>query len=389
MLTGVDARAMVARMTEPLTESGWLSRRDGRNMVIVLSGDWTARNDVSGARETDSLLDPSAIDAMRFDSTHLGRWDSSLLVFLSSLREASRRRHVVFDQTGLPPAARRLLAMLPAAPPAAGVRPRRAELLERFGSWAMARGADFVDFTTLIGVAILRVVPALRGKARMRAADLLTFVQDAGVAALPMVALVNLLVGGIVAFVGAIQLRRLGAEIYVSNLIGVTEVREMAPLITAIVMSGRTGSAYAAEIAAMQGSEEIAALRALGIPVFDYLILPRVSALSAMMPLLCIYAGTLGVLGGFAVAVSMMNISGPAFMAHLRAAVAGSDIFLGLAKSIAFGGWIAIASCRIGLNAGRSATDVGHAATTAAVSGIVGVIALDALFDVCANALGF
>ena len=162
----------------------------------------------------------------------------------------------------------------------------------------------------------------------------------------------------------------------------------MAPLITAIVMSGRTGSAYAAEISAMQGSEEIGALRALGIPIFDYLVLPRLVALGVMMAPLCAYAGALGILGGFAVAVCMMHMAAGAFAAHLLDAVAGSDIVLGLAKSIAFGSWIALAGCRIGLGAGRSATDVGRAATTAAVSGIVGVIALDALFDVCAEALG-
>jgi phospholipid/cholesterol/gamma-HCH transport system permease protein len=153
-------------------------------------------------------------------------------------------------------------------------------------------------------------------------------------------------------------------------------------------MSGRTGSAYAAEIAAMQGSDEIDALRALGIPIFDYLIFPRVFALTVVMALLCTYAGFLGVLGGFAIAVKLMNVSAGAFMSHLRSAVAGADIFLGLTKSVVFGSWIGFASCRIGLRAGRSATDVGHAATTAAVSGIVGVIALDALFDVCADALG-
>jgi phospholipid/cholesterol/gamma-HCH transport system permease protein len=260
--------------------------------------------------------------------------------------------------------------------------------VERVGGWIIGRWLDGVAFTTLVGEAALRTVPALRGKARMRAQDLLTGIHDAGVGALPMVALVNTLVGAIVAFVGGIQLRRLGAEIYVSNLIGVTVVREMAPLITAIVMSGRTGSAYAAEIAAMQGSGEIDALRALGVPIFDYLILPRVTALTVMMPLLCTYAGALGMLGGFAVAVDMMHITAGAFVTHLRVAVAGTDIFLGLAKSVVFGSWVATTSCRIGMKAGRSATDVGHAATTAAVSGIVGVIALDALLDACANALG-
>jgi phospholipid/cholesterol/gamma-HCH transport system permease protein len=375
-------------MTEPLTGRGWLARIDGRNLVLFLSGDWTGRNDVSAVRVLDLPLDRAKIDAIRFDSGNLGRWDSSLLVFLSTIREVARRSDIAFEQSGLPTAACRLLAMLPAEPPARPVPVRRAGMFEQFGVRVLERWSDLVAITTLIGEATLRAVPAMRGKARTRAVDLLTCIQDAGVGALPMVALVNVLVGGIVAFVGSLQLRRFGAEIYVSNLIGVMEVREMAPLMTAIVMSGRTGSAYAAEIATMQGTDEIDALRAIGIPLFDYLILPRVSALSAMMPLLFMYAGAIGILGGFAVAVNMMNISAGAFVAHLRAAVAGTDIFLGLAKSVTFGGWIALASCKIGLKAGRSASDVGHAATTAAVSGIVGAIALDALFDVCANALG-
>jgi phospholipid/cholesterol/gamma-HCH transport system permease protein len=374
-------------MTEPLDGHGWQARMNEGSMVLSLSGDWTARNEAALPHAPGPLLEHSEIQAILFDSSNLGRWDSSLLIFLLSVREVSRRRHLVLDLRGLPAAARRLLALLPAEQQAAMETLPRTGLAERIGGWIIGRWLDGVAFTTLIGEAALRTVPALRGRARMRAHDLLACIHDAGIAALPMVALVNILVGAIVAFVGGIQLRRLGAEIYVSNLIGVTEVREMAPLITAIVMAGRTGSAYAAEIAAMKGSEEIDALRALGVPIFDYLILPRVTALTVMMPLLCTYAGALGMLGGFAVAVHMMHVTGGAFVIHLRAAVAESDIFLGLVKSVVFGSWVATVSCRIGMKAGRSATDVGHAATSAAVSGIVGVIALDALFDVCATAL--
>jgi phospholipid/cholesterol/gamma-HCH transport system permease protein len=374
-------------MTEPLDGHGWQARMHEGSMVLSLSGDWTARNEAALTYAPGPLLEHSDIRAILFDTSNLGRWDSSLLIFLLSVREVSSRRHIVLDLAGLPAASRRLLALLPTEPQAAIATPPRTGLVARVGGWIIGRWLDGVAFTTLVGVAALRTVPALRGKARMRAQDLLSGIHDAGISALPMVALVNILVGAIVAFVGGVQLRRLGAEIYVSNLIGVTEVREMAPLITAFVMSGRNGSAYAAEIAAMQGSEEIDALRALGVPVFDYLILPRVTALTVMMPLLCTYAGALGMLGGFAVAVDMMHITAGAFITHLRAAVTGSDIVLGLVKSVVFGSWIATASCRIGMKAGRSATDVGHAATTAAVSGIVGVIALDALFDACASAL--
>ncbi len=367
---------------------GWRGCVRGGRLSLFLSGDWTLRNEGSHARTAGRLLEHSDVGAIVFDSSDLGSWDSSLLIFLSSLREMASRHHIDFDQSGLPAATRRLLALLPAEPQVPAVTRRRVGAIEKVGEWAIGKCTDWAALATLVGEAVLRAVLALRGRVRTRAEDLLTFIYGASAAALPMVALVNVLVGAIVAFVGGIQLRRLGAEIYVSNLVGVTVVRELAPLITAIVMSGRTGSAYAAEIAAMQGSEEIGALRAFGIPIFDYLVLPRVTALTTMMPLLCAYAGAVGILGGFAVAVCMLHISAGNFVAHLRDSVAGADIAMGLVKSTAFGSWIAIAGCRIGLSVGRSATDVGRAATTAAVSGIVGVISLDALFDVCAEALG-
>jgi phospholipid/cholesterol/gamma-HCH transport system permease protein len=368
--------------------SGWQASLRADSLVVSLHGNWSVRSEGFHASTPERLVEQSGVRTIAFDSSELGSWDSSLLIFLSSLREASAEHRIDFDESGLPAAAQRLLALLRAEPPSSAVKRSQTGVAERVGEWALARWSDGAALATLAGEAVLRAVPALRGKARTRAGEILELIYGTSAAALPMVALVNILVGAIIAFVGGIQLRRLGAEVYVSNLIGVTEVREMAPLITAIVMSGRTGSAYAAEISAMRGSEEIDALRVLGIPIFDYLVLPRLVALGAMMAPLAAYAGALGILGGFAVVVSMMHISAGIFTVHIRDAVAGADVALGLAKSIAFGSWIALAGCRIGLAAGRSATDVGRAATTAAVSGIVGVIALDALFDVCAEAVG-
>jgi phospholipid/cholesterol/gamma-HCH transport system permease protein len=380
--------AIAAPSAQCVKRAGWEACRRADTLLLSLHGDWSVRSEGSRARTPERLLEQSGIRVVGFDSSDLGSWDSSLLIFLSSLREASAAHRVDFDESGLPEATRRLLELLRAEPQSPAVVHVPIGVVERVGEWALARWADGAESATLIGEAALRTIPALRGKVSTRAGDLLKLMYGTSAAALPMVALVNILVGAIVAFVGGIQLRRLGAEVYVSNLIGVTQVREMAPLITAIVMSGRTGSAYAAEISAMQGSEEIDALRALGIPIFDYLVLPRLVALGAMMAPLFVYAAAVGILGGFTVAVGMMNLSAGTFTAHIVDAVAAADVSLGLVKSIAFGIWIALAGCRIGLRAGRSATDVGRAATSAAVSGIVGVIALDALFDVCAEALG-
>ena len=192
----------------------------------------------------------------------------------------------------------------------------------------------------------------------------------------------------LVAIQGFVSLGNIGVESFTGFFAAVINVRIGAPVIGGILLASIIGAGHTAELGAMRISEEIDALQAIGIPIFDYLVLPRVSALTTMMPLLCMYAGALGLFGGFAVTVTMMNMSAATFVVQLRSAVGANDILLGLAKSIAFGSWIAIAGCRIVLKAGRSATDVGHAATAAAVSGIVGVIALDALFDLCASAFG-
>jgi phospholipid/cholesterol/gamma-HCH transport system permease protein len=368
----------------------WTTRRENGRTVIVISGDWIAReggvtvgaidgilNDVPGARE------------IAFDVAALGRWDSGLIVFLWELRSHAAAQGIRFEDKTLPPAVQRLLALARDNDALSADPPRRPSLRIRLGQCAIRSGAEVVAVAEIVGDVILRGAAALRGRVKMRVVDLFDCARDAGVSALPIVTIVNFLIGGILAFVGAVQLRRFGAGIFVANLVAIAVVREMAAVMTAIVMAGRTGGAYAAHIATMQGNEEIDALRAVGIPVQDYLILPRVLALTAMMPLLYLYGCAVGLLGGFTVASGMLDITPTAFFEQTRLALTGSQFLFGFGKSIAFGALVALAGCRIGLRAGRSAADVGSAATSAVVVGIVGVIALDAVFAVCANALGF
>jgi phospholipid/cholesterol/gamma-HCH transport system permease protein len=357
--------------------------------VVTLEGNWLVSK-TAVDRDVPQLLHEFArISGIGFDASELGHWDSTLLVFLSQLRQASVQHKIEFDETGLPSTTRRLLDLLPVREFSAATASRKSSMTENVGVHVIGIWAEIVAVTTLVGETILAASSALRGHTRMRSIDVLTCVQEAGLEALPIVTIVNVLVGAILAFVGAIELRRFGADVYIANLVAVAVLREMAALMTAIVMSGRTGGAYAAQIATMQGSEEIDALRSFGIPLLDYLILPRVIALISMMPLLYLYGSAIGILGGFGVAVAMLNISPTIFMTQAVGAVTMAEVFFGLAKSVAFGALIAIAGCRVGLRAGRSAADVGHAATTAVVVGIVGVIALDALFAICANALKF
>ena len=336
-----------------------------------------------------AMTQPLDSGGIGFDATGLGHWDSTLLMFLSQLRQGSAHHKIDFDETGLPNTMKRLLHLLPVSELAAVASVPENSVAYVVGVQMIGIWAEIVAITELVGETTLAAAAALRGRARMRSIDVLTCVQEAGLEALPIVTIVNVLVGAILAFVGAIELRRFGADIYIANLVAVAMLREMAALMTAIVMSGRTGGAYAAQIATMQGSEEIDALRSFGIPILDYLLLPRVFALISMMPILYLYGSAIGILGGFVVAVAMLNISATIFMTQAAGAVTVAEIVFGLAKSIAFGTLIAIAACRVGLRAGRSAADVGRAATTAVVFGIVGVIARDAIFAGCANTLNF
>jgi phospholipid/cholesterol/gamma-HCH transport system permease protein len=384
-------------MTAQPAPPSWRLERRGSEAVLQLSGDWIARE--TGLRDAAMLrrvlTETDGAVRLCFETSGLGRWDSALVVFLQTLHGAVKARAagsgslIQLDETGLPEAAHRLLVLAAETDPAQlAAAPPAESLLERAGREAIACWAEGVAISALVGETVLRSVAALRGRVRTRAADVLLLMREAGANALIIVAVCNGLIGGILAFVGAVQLRRFGAQIYVADLVGIAMVREMAAVMTAIVMAGRTGGAYAAQIATMQGNEEIDALRVLGIPVHDYLVLPRVLALVAMMPLLYLYACAIGLLGGLAVGMATLDITPLAYLEETRRAVAGRQFVFGLTKSLAFGALVALAGCHIGLKAGRSAADVGRAATSAVVAGIIGVIALDAVFAVCADALG-
>jgi phospholipid/cholesterol/gamma-HCH transport system permease protein len=365
---------------------GWAAEVNGAQAVITLSGNWIARKTGLDTDAAPRILATGA-RAFTFNTANLGHWDSALIAFLLALRDAAHIGGATVDEAGLPAPACRLLSLASGTIPAQEQQ-KTIALPVRVGLWAISVTTETFEIATLVGSSCLRSAAAIRGRSAMRGGDLLNCINDAGVAALPIVTVVNVLVGGILAFVGAVQLRRFGADIYVASLVGIAVVREMAALMTAIIMSGRTGGAYAATIATMQGGEEIDALRAVGIPVFDYLVLPRILALTGVMPILYLYGCAVGIFGGFVVAVATLNLTPMSFIEEVGSAVSGSQFGLGLAKSLTFGALIAMASCRVGLRAGRSAADVGQAATSAVVTSVVGVIALDAVFAICANALG-
>ncbi|MGI4953169.1 MAG: MlaE family ABC transporter permease [Janthinobacterium lividum] len=378
----------------------------GNGRRVVLAGDWLAEAGPMPGFPASALPSATALSSVAgapsppyplcFDASGIGRWNSGLVAFLWDAKRAAAQAGLAFDPAGLPPAAAKLLGLLPdrsadLAPPGslAGALAKNRRLNPL--AWAGSRTIGVLDeaggISVLLATTVRGAGRAALGRARMRATDLAGCIRAAGPSALLIVSVVNFLVGAILAFVGAVQLRKFAADLYVANLVGLALVREMSAVMTAIVMAGRTGGAYAARIATMQGNEEIDALTVTGIDVSEYLVLPAVLALVVTMPFLYLYGCLVGMLGGFVVAIGMLTITGSGYFAQTVGAVGLDQFVFGFGKSIAFALLIGVTSCRIGLTAGRSAADVGVAATRAVVVGIVGVIALDAVFAVIASVL--
>jgi phospholipid/cholesterol/gamma-HCH transport system permease protein len=225
------------------------------------------------------------------------------------------------------------------------------------------------------------------GRAKVRGSEVIDVIAESSTRALFIVGIVNLLMGAILAFVGAVQLRAFGVGIFVADLVGIAAVRELSPILTAVVLAGRTGASFAARIATMQGNEEVDALTTLGVSPVEFLVVPRVVALSIAMPLLYVYACTLSLLGGMLVATPLLDISATAYIVQTRDAIAGANFAIGALKALVFGASVALIGCHYGLRAARSAAGVGEATTKAVVSSIVVIIVLDAVFAMCANAL--
>jgi phospholipid/cholesterol/gamma-HCH transport system permease protein len=362
----------------------------GGDITLHLAGPWTLQGPLPPAREVESQL-PAAGTAARllFETGELAAWDSSLLTFLIAIEKLAKARGMTIDRAGLPTGVGRLLDLASAVPERAGARRSGAVApwLQRVGTATISAGKATSEMIGFVGEAVMAFGKLFVGRARFRRSDLMLIIQDCGASALGIVTLISILVGLILAFVGAIQLEAFGAQIYVADLVGIATVREMGAMMTAIVMAGRTGAAFAAQLGTMQVNEEIDALATLGLSPMEFLVLPRMLALILMMPLLCIYADLMGILGGAVVGIGMLHLSPTLYITETQHAIGLVDIGVGVFKAGVFGVLIALAGCLRGMQCGRSASAVGLAATSAVVTGIVFIIATDGLFAVITNVL--
>ncbi len=358
--------------------------------TLTLTGAWEYSNGIPDAAALIAELRDQRPATLSFRCDALQSWDSGLMVFLMTLVNLGKEFALAFETDSLPPGAQKLLTLALAVPERS--MPRRTNLgqpiIAKIGNITIEAHRNWNELLSFLGETFISLTKFVTGKARFRYSDLLFQIESAGPAALFIVTLISLLVGMILAFVGAVQLKMFGAEIFIANLVGLGMAREMGAMMTAVIMAGRTGAAYAAQLGTMQTNEEIDALRTMGISPIDYLVLPRLLALCLTMPLLCVYADFMGILGGAFISATMMDISFNQYYLQIQDFVTLNHFIVGIAKATVFGILVATAGCFRGLQCGRTASAVGFATTSAVVTSIVLIIVADAVMTVVCQLLG-
>ena len=359
-------------------------------LLISFSGSWKMGNALPPADKVLREMEASStIRRIAFDTQNLTGWDSGLLAFLVKVFDHCHQKGIEIDKTGLPQGVQRLLALASAVPERAGARKEttREPFLSRVGTATIELGRSLPEVLAFIGEAFVAFLKLFTGKARFQRQDLWVIIQQTGVQALPIVSLISLLVGLILAFVGAVQLRMFGAQIYVADLVGIGMVRVLGAVMTGVIMAGRTGAAFAGELGTMQVNEEIDALQTLGIPPMEFLVLPRMLALMLMMPLLCLYADLMGLLGGLIVGVGMLNLNLMEYINETQSAVNLTNLWIGIFHGGVFGVLVALSGCLRGMQCGRSASAVGQATTSAVVTSIVCIVIATAIITLVCEVL--
>ena len=359
-------------------------------LTIKLIGNWLLREKLPPPRDVENkIIENPKIKRLAFNTEKVTDWDTGMMVYLKKILEIANRRKMIVDKEGLPKGVKKLLRLATAVPVKEQPGdPLDSSLLYRIGDISLRLTKSGAEMLAFLGEVCLSSLNWLRGKGGFRRSDFRLYLEEAGAQALPIVTLVNFLVGIILAFVGAIQLESFGASIFVADLVAIAMVREMGPMMTAIILAGRSGAAYAAQIGTMMVNEEIDALKTLGISPINYLVLPRLLALTIMAPLLALYGDFMGMIAGALVGKGMLGISFSLYLNQTIGVLSPLHFILGLIKACIYGGLVAFAGCQAGMQSGRSASAVGAATTRAVVNAIILIIVASAITTIIYSVLG-
>ena len=350
--------------------------------IMRCAGTWTLQSIPPLERHLAQLVWPVS-GAVIFDGAAIAALDSAGAWLVFRTLQQLERQGLSVTIRGLRPEHQSLLELIQTHASGVGVpRLPRYSFLNQLGHNVWRHLNEFNGLLAFLGEITVAMLRSLAHPSRIRWRAILYNLQISGFNALPIVGLLAFLMGVVVAYQGAVQLVRYGANIFVADLVGLSILREMAPLLTAIIVAGRSGSAYAAQIGTMKVTEEIDALHTIGVSPMELLVLPKMLALLVALPLLTVYADILGVLGGMIIAQNQLDVSFTDFLDRFDEAVTMSSFLAGLGKAPIFAAIIALVGCFQGFQVSGSADSVGRQTTVSVVQAIFLVIVFDALFSV-------
>ncbi|WP_281645139.1 ABC transporter permease [Parendozoicomonas sp. Alg238-R29] len=344
-----------------------------RHLLVTLSGNWCGQARSAEAKKLESCIEQELRKPIKLIADESFSWDSSFPAYLLSFIHHHPEKQQQLDFSALPPNLTSLFDLATAVPRNTTQPP---DSHSRFAGLKHAWD-EVIDTMIFIGEMTMCSLRLFAGRSHMRAADAVSCLNQSGPQAIGIITLISILVGMILAYLGIIQLRQFGAEVYVANLVAVGMVREMGALMTAVIMAGRTGASWAAELGAMKVNEEVDALTTMGIRPMDFLVMPRLLAMTITMPLLCIYSFVLGMIGGGVIAMTM-DMTPRMYLFQLLSSFTPVDVAVGCFKGLVFGWLIVLAGCQSGMNCGSSSAAVGRATTRAVVLAIVFFVIADA-----------
>jgi phospholipid/cholesterol/gamma-HCH transport system permease protein len=364
-------------------------RKEDGVLLVEVAGDWLDRSALPGISAVEGELPGDSVKALEFDASALGGWDSALMVRILAINDLCTKAKVEFRATTLPEGLAKLIALSQAVPEKADAARKEVvpSFLQRVGQSGLEVWTGGAAMLSFLGESVVASLKLVRGLAQFRWSDTFMVIQQCGPEALGIVALINFLIGMILAFVGATELTQFGASIYTADLVAIASVREMACIMTGIIICGRTGAAFAAQLGTMKVNQEIEGFQTFGISPFEFLVLPRMVALILMMPLLCLFADLIAIAGGFLVSTLMLDVSPVLYLDRTVASISLTAFVLGVAKGGFFGVIVALTGCLRGMQCGTNAAAVGQATTSAVVTGITWIIASDGIFAVICSAL--
>ncbi len=362
---------------------------DKTRLELKLQGDYLGYSDDKAKEDLFSQLNLRSLREIKINAKALGKWDSSLVAVIYNLVKISKSHNIKLDVSALPEGLKRLIDLAFSVDRKPDSQHHEElSFFENLGQGTLNAYASFKSGISFLADSAGAIGRFFTSKAVMRKVDFYFSLEDCSYRAFAIVALISFMVGLIFGFVGAMQLKIFGAQIYVASLVALAMVRVMGAVMTGIIIAGRTGSSYAATIGTMQVNEEIDALNTMGIPVVDFLLLPRMMALMLMMPLLTVFSDVLGMLGGAFVGIFMLSLSPSEYWDNSLQVLNMKHFLVGLFHGFTFGCIIAICGCYHGLKCGRDADSVGKATTAAVVYSIVWIIVATAVITVFCQVLG-